>query len=588
MPEEARAPNDVEWRRLAERALGTSLDRLSHVTDDGLAIASLHPRSRRSGPLSWRASGAWSVAQRVDDPDAGRAHEAALEDLEGGADALTLVFAQSPFDRGFGIDTGALDATLADVDLDYIGLRLDAGAGTPAAVAALGALVETRRLTSAGLDVDCGFDPIGLEARTGVAGDAADGDGVLAAQDKAGFTGRPYLADGRPYHEAGASAGQELASVVATGVAYLRVLTAAGRSLDEARAAIGFLLTADADVFEGIAKFRALRRLWARIEAASGLDPLPIRLHAETSWRIMTRRDPWTNVMRATAGTVAAGLGGADRVTVLPFTLPLGLPDASARRLARNVQRVLIDEANLGMVDDPAAGSGGLDALTDALCEKAWTLFQDIEREGGIQVSLRSKALPSRIADTAAARARAVATLARGIIGTSRFPSLTAPAAQILATKPRRSPRPMSGALPAFRDAEPYEALRDRAEQMIVPPVVFLATLGTPAAFGTRAIEATNVFAAAGIATVGVPHARDDVGLIARFKESGTKVACLYGSDDAYAEQGHALVERLRGAGARRVLLAGRSAHVGVDAFIHDGCDALQVLDETLQTISET
>jgi methylmalonyl-CoA mutase len=579
------ASREAEWRRLAERAIGASADSLTHVTDDGLRIAPLHPRSVDKRPGPWRARQDWSVAQRVDDPKAERANAAALHDLDGGADALTLVFTQSPFARGFGIDPSSLDAALEGVDLDYIGLRLDAGAATPAAVAALGGLVEARRLTSAGLDVDCGFDPIGIEARTGASPSAADGAAVLAAHATVGFKGCPLLADGRPYHEAGASAGQELAAVIATGVAYLRLLEATGRTLDDARVAIGFLLAADSDVFEGIAKFRAMRRLWARIEAASSLDPRPIRLHAETSWRIMTRRDPWTNVMRATAGTVAAGLGGADHITVLPFTLPVGLPDEPARRLARNVQRVLLDEANLGMVDDPAAGSGGLEAVTDALCEKAWALFQDIEHEGGIQASLRAKALPARIAATAAGRARAIATLERGIIGTNRFPSLdTRPVAVLDA---QRSPADKSGILPVTRDAEPYEALRDAAERCAIPPNLFLATLGPPAAFGIRATYAANFFAAAGIKASINTEPMDESALITRFKDSGARVACLCGTDAAYAQHAVAWAALLRQAGAMRVLLVGQGEIPGIDAFIHDGCDALQVLGDTLETMAQ-
>ena len=192
----------------------------------------------------------------------------------------------------------------------------------------------------------------------------------------------------RAYHEAGASEAQELAAVLATGVAYLRALEAHGHSLERARDALSFLLVADADEFLTVAKLRALRRLWARVEQACGLEPKPIRLHAETAWRMTTRRDPWVNMLRTTVAAFSAGIGGADAITVLPFTAALGLPDAFARRIARNTQLILLDESNLARVADPAAGAGGFEALTDALCEKAWALFQEIEREGGILESL--------------------------------------------------------------------------------------------------------------------------------------------------------------------------------------------------------
>ena len=144
-------------------------------------------------------------------------------------------------------------------------------------------------------------------------------DTVRGLRD-AGFISRTVRVDTRPYHEAGSGEAQELAAALATGVAYMRALEAGGHALDSARDALSFLLVADAGEFLTIAKFRALRRLWARVEEACGLAPKPIDLQAETAWRMTTRRDPWVNLLRTTIATFSAGLGGADSVTVLPFT----------------------------------------------------------------------------------------------------------------------------------------------------------------------------------------------------------------------------------------------------------------------------
>src|ERR1700748_2147524 len=138
-------------------------------------------------------------------------------------------------------------------------------------------------------------------------------------------------------------------------------------------------LSADADQFLTVAKFRALRLLWARIEQACGLTPKPAFVTAETAWRMMTRRDPWVNMLRTTMAVFAAGLGGAASIMVLPFTAALGLPDRFARRMARNTQHILLDESNLARVTDPAAGSGVIEDMTEKLCQAAWTLFQEIE-----------------------------------------------------------------------------------------------------------------------------------------------------------------------------------------------------------------
>ena len=582
--------SEAAWRAKAEKTIGGSLDDLVARSIDGLDIEPLFPRRDADAPRPWRTTPAWAVAQRVDHPDAEAAGKHALAELEGGADALTLVFSGSPFSRGFGFAANCdLDLVLEGVELDLIGLRLDAGTDTLAATKALCALVESRTLTSAALRIDLGFDPIGLGARGGEPARFDELGEMLALSKGAGLAGRLLMADGRPWHEAGAGEALELAAILATGVAYLRKLEDAGFSLDAARDAVAVLLAIDADVFLGLAKVRAMRRLWARIETACSLETKPLRLHAETSWRMMTRRDPWTNVMRATAATFAAGLGGVDAITVLPFTLPLGLPDEPARRLARNVQRVLLDEANLAMVDDPAAGAGGFEALTDGLCERAWALFREIEAEGGIEVSFSAGKLQARCAQAAATRAGKVANLSAGIVGTSRFPSLRAPTSGVLDIAPHQARPDAESALPCRRDAAPFEALRDRADAIAetsARPTVFLAALGTPAAFGPRAIWASNFFAAAGLEAEPPREERDASALAERFAASGSRVACLCGTDTDYAGAAARVAQALRNRGAERVMLAGREgegwADIGIDAYIHEGCEALTILAVTL------
>ena len=134
---------------------------------------------------------------------------------------------------------------------------------------------------------------------------------------------------------------------------------------------IYFRLAADADEFLTIAKFRALRKLWARVEEACGLAPQPDYVAAETAWRMMTKRDPYVNMLRTTIAVAAAGLGGADAIAALPFTLAVGLPDRFARRIARNTQLILLEESNLASVADPAAGSGAIEDLTEQALRRA-------------------------------------------------------------------------------------------------------------------------------------------------------------------------------------------------------------------------
>ncbi|RVU14145.1 methylmalonyl-CoA mutase family protein [Methylobacterium oryzihabitans] len=592
------AATSEQWRGLVEGVLkGAEFDRrLVHRSRDGIRVEPLYPAAGPAPQPQRERAGPWRIAQRVDHPDPAEANALALADLDGGADALVLVMEGAPAARGFGLPgPAALESALDGVMLPLIGLRLDAGPGGVEAAQALVALAARRGDALPGLDLDLGLDPIAGLAATGALPASWPETGgrlarLLADLDEAGFSGRLVLADARPYHEAGATEAGELAAVLASAVAHLRALEAGGHALERARDAVGFLLVADADEFMTVAKFRALRRLWARVETACGLDPKPVRIQAETAWRTTTRRDPWVNMLRATSAAFSAGLGGADAVAVLPFTAAIGLPDAFARRCARNMQHVLLEEANLWRVADPAAGAGGFEALTDALCEQGWAQFQAIEREGGLVVSLESGALPARLAAARETRDRDLATRRQPITGTSEFPDLRESPVAVLRPAPE-APEPAAGALPSRRLAEPFERLRDasdlKAERTGSRPKVFLANLGPIAAFNTRATFARNAFEAGGIEAVTNDGFPDHAAMARAFAQAGTPLACLCSSDEIYAEQAVAAAASLREAGARTLYLAGRPGaleaalrEAGVSRDLYAGCDLLRLLEE--------
>ncbi|WP_336486738.1 methylmalonyl-CoA mutase subunit beta [Methylobacterium nigriterrae] len=599
------------WLGLVEGVLkGADFEkRLVSKTADGLRIEPLYePAEPVAQPM--RAPGPWRVSQRADHPDAANASALALADLEGGADALTLVFAGAPASRGFGLTAATaedLDAALRGVMLPLVSLRLDAGGRALEAANLVRNLAERRGEALGTLDLDLGIDPVGTLAATGSLGAvwseiAPKLAATLAEFDAAGFTGRALLADGRPYHEAGASEAAELGAVLATAVAYLRALEAGGHDLSRARDAIGVLLVADSDEFLTIAKFRAMRRLWAHVEAACGLEAKPLRLHAETAWRTMTRRDPFVNILRATMAACSAGLGGADSVTALPYTQALGLPDGFARRVARNSQIVLIEESSLAKVADPAAGAGGFESLTADLTRAAWDAFQAIEREGGIVASLSLGKLQRRVEDIRATRTRNVATRREALTGATEFPFLAEKPVTVLdveaATAP---PKPGFGsgqavacdALPSQRLAEPFEALRDASDaygqRTGSRPSVFLANLGPIAAFNARATFAANAFAAGGIEAPGNDGFLDLETLARAFRDSGATLACICSSDTIYGTQSIDAAKALAAAGAGTIYLAGKPSDLagplkeaGVHAFLHAGCDLLALLKEAM------
>jgi methylmalonyl-CoA mutase len=453
---------ELTWRRAAERVLkGADFDNvLRHQTVDGLIIEPLYPRRQGMAPIAGRSPGTrWQILQRVEHPDPVAANALALAELQGGAGGLTLVMADSPFARGFGLAGAALATILDGVHFNMVTLRLEAGEATPTLALGLGELAN--RHGEAAPDLHFGFDPLSLLASQGSLGTALANPrrsivDLARHLGETGHSGPAVAADSRVFHEAGATPVQDLAILVANGVFYLKALEAAGLPLKAARSRIEFVLAADADVFMTLARCRALRLLWAQVEDACGLVPAPLQLHVETSWRMLTRRNVWTNLLRATGGVFAAALGGADSISVLPVSCAHGLPDAFARRSARNAQHVLQEEANLYRIGDPAAGAGGFEALTDMLCLKAWALFREIERRGGALACLTSGWLQGQIAGNPQPDPI--------LVGTTKFVSAETEAPPVfdLAPRPWRRHGPAGLTAPALkrtRLAQAYEAM---------------------------------------------------------------------------------------------------------------------------------
>jgi len=603
-----------DWRKLVDGVLkGAPFEKLVGKTYDGLKIDPIYSRATNTGPIAGRAAAApWRILQRVDHPDARQANAQALHDLENGATGLEFEFAGGPGARGFGL-ADASKQTLAKV---CDGIHLDAGVmialnpviGRENAGETFADVVEARKIDPAKLDLHFNYQALSTVAVRGAAAAAwADYEKpfgkVVSGLIKRGFKGPFVLADGRPVHDAGGSDVQELAFTLAVALAYLRVLEAAGIDLDAARAAISFRLSADADQFLTLAKFRALRRLWARVEQACGLAPKPIFVNAQTAWRMLTQRDANVNMLRATMATFAAGLGGANAITVLPHTLALGLPDEFARRVARNTQLVLLEESNLAKVSDPAAGSGGIETLTSQLCEAAWALFQEIEKAGGVFPALQQGLIQNKVAATRVAREANVAKRRDVLTGASEFPNLHEADIAVLEVKPAAPAVPADATikfdpLAPIRLAEPFEALRDRSDAALkakgARPRIFLANLGTPAEFTARASFARSFFETGGIEAIDSEGFADAAALAKAFKASGAAMACVCSSDKVYADRAADAARALHGAGAKHIYLAGRPGDqeaalraAGIGEFVFAGGDALATLRDAYRRMEQ-
>jgi methylmalonyl-CoA mutase len=568
-----------QWQELVRGVLaksGASADQLTTTTYDGIRIAPLYTAADQTGftglpgvaPFVRGArpegniSTGWDVRTRHSGSDAAAINKAILTDLENGVTSLWLAVAPE-----------ALPAALDEVLLDLAPVVLD---GTEAAADAFLALTEQRGIPDSAVIGNLGFDPLGQAARTGSPADMSVAAVTRHAQRYPRL--RTMVVDALPYHEAGGSDAQELGASIATALAYLRALTEAGLSVEVAARQLEFRYALTADQFAGIAKLRAARRLWARVGEVLGVAT-PQRQHAVSSSVMLTRRDPWVNMLRGTIACFAAAIGGADAITVAPFDAAVGADTGFSRRVARNTQSILLDESHVAGVIDPAGGSWYLESRTDELARRAWDVFTELERGGGIEAELASGAFAQRLARTWDERTANIATRTDPITGVSEFPNLT--------EKPLdRAPLPErpTGGLPVHRYAEDYEELRDRSDAILAQtdarPTVFLATIGSIAAHTARSGFAGNLLQSGGIETPSAGATKTNDEIIAAYQTNGATIACICGTDRAYAEAAESLAAALKAAGATKVLLAGarNQEYPSVDEFLYRGCDALAVL----------
>ncbi len=515
------------------------------------------------GREAQRPETGWDIRPTFAGPDAKATAEAVLTDLENGATSVWLELGEG------GLEPGDLAAILEKVYVDLAPVVLSAPSDPVAAARALLAVLEERAVEPAP-GTNLGADPVGDRVRAGV-GDLETLVEVAGLARDAGVLG--VVVDATAVHDLGASDAQELGYSLAVGATYLRALTDAGWSVDDALATLEFRYAATDEQFPTIAKLRAARRLWSRVAELSEATPEAAgqRQHAVTSRPMMSKYDPWVNMLRTTVAAFAAGVGGADAVTVLPFDAALGAPDAFARRIARNTSSLLISESHVAKVADPAGGSYAVEKLTDDLARAAWAELGRIEEAGGILAALDDGSLQARIDAVVAVRDDQVAHRTRPLTGVSEFPHLGE-------TLPERTPLPAPDRVRRYGAA--FEALRD--EPAARP--VFLATMGTVAAHTARATFATNLFAAGGVAVeIAGPTDGADAVLAAY---DGQPVVCLAGTDAAYAEWGAPLVAALRDAGATHVILAGKPKGIEVDDSCAVGVDALTFLNRTREALA--
>ena len=576
-----------------ELTIEQALKRLRTSTVDGLTIEPLY--TDPTGPLGHPgvmpftrgttvrtgAMAAWDIRQLHEDPDADLSNREALADLERGGTSLWLRAGSDA------IAVADVARVLAGVKTEMAAVAISSSEDQVAAAKALAA-VWREAGTGAVARGNLGLDALAFAAITGEAPEL----GPQAEWVKAVLAELPGVraltVDVLPYDNAGAGDVDQLAFAVATGVEYLRALEEAGVAPADAFHQIEFRVSANADQFMTIARLRALRRLWARVGEVSGVSAADRGAvqHAVTSWRMVTRDDPWVNLLRGTIATFAAAVGGAESITCLPFDSAQGLPDEFSRRMARNTQLLAADESNIGRVGDPAGGSWYVESLTDQLAGKAWAEFQGLEAAGGMAAALASGQVADRIAATRGERAKRLASRKQPITGVSMFPMKDEPALQV---RPR--PARTAGGLVPVRDSQAFEVLRDRSSAAAEKPKVFLACLGARRDFGGREMFTSNVLLVAGIdfpeSEGGTPEE-----IAAEAAAAGAKMAILCSSAKVYAAQAMDVARALKAAGVESVFIAGRKAETGaedvdaaIDGEVFDGMDVVAFLESTLDRL---
>lgn len=540
-------------------------EKLTRKTLDGIAITPLGtPALVTDLQTAGRPdrAGEWDVRGYFADPAASGTKADIELDLNNGVTSVWLEVGPG------GVAATDLAAALDGVLLEVAPVILEADDPVAAAMA-FGDIASGFTLAEG---TNLGADPLGQLVRGELPGDI---DGVIdAVAGKATELGcLALVVDGTAVHDLGASDVQELGWSLAVGAAYLRSLVVAGYSVTEAAALIEFRYATTDEQFPSIAKLRAARRLWARVLELSGVEDVSRRQrqHAVTSRPMMSKYDPWVNMLRTCVASFSAGVGGADSVTVLPFDFHLGLADVFSRRIARNTSALLIHESHLAKVTDPAGGAFAIEKLTDDLAAAGWAEFGAIEAAGGAAAAVADGSVHARIAAVVAERDRQIALRKRPLTGLSEFPNLDE-------TLPERRPY-AAGHRSVTPWGHAFEALRDNP----VDEPVFLATLGTVAQHTARSTFASNLFAAGGV-RVEVAGPTDGVeSLIAA--NDGQPIVCLVGSDKAYAEWGAEAAAALRANGAEWIIIAGKPADYADDNCAM-GVDALDFLNRTREKLS--
>lgn len=633
-------PHDhKDWRNSVDALLkGADYNKtLVSRTVDGIEIEPLY-QQHQDAPYYGRASHAnntgddknhntpWSIQQTYNTGSLTDANEKILADLMDGTSSIELAISASTTTTSLECASVAeLETLLSGVHLDMINVSLTPGPQNPLTGALLLAYCYRQKIAAEKIHCGLNIDPLGTQATTGLSATKSLNELPQYANycDKQFPNISSVCVDSSVYHNAGCSEAQELAYLVATAVEYLRALQTL--DTDTAFKQMRFRVAIDNDYFLNISKLRAARELIAQVKKACGADNTPIVIDAFSSKRSLTSIDESVNILRTSTQAAAAMTGGADGFNCTAFNA-LSNTTEKAHRLARNTQHILIEESRLLDVNDPTRGSGYIEALTQSLCESAWTILQNIEASGGMQKAITTGLIEEQVLSAKALRTDAINIGKASMIGVTDFPNAdeilsvscsdqpatnnlpdaatpTADAASVSVTAligdlsegasaldylPACQAEKTSTPLESYRDAHTFEQLRRRSEQFKSahgkPPAVTLVTIGSGDDYAARVGFCKNFFAVAGIKT-SVVSATD-------IPTTNNDLLVICGSDDKYMDDGFDSCNNLN---AKALWIAGNNPKVldkleplNIGESIHLRSDKVSLLNKALQILESS
>ncbi len=634
-----------EWLSSVKKVLkDKEFEILNTDTLEQIKIEPLYADNLKTNPIIGRKQGTpWHIVQRVDSGSVNSINQELKLAILGGCNYFDLVLPDAPVAYSRGIQLSRIDdleQLLTGIDITELVIRITGGLDTLPLTAAilhyadkLGTQIDNLSIEQS---IDLTLNKFGCVNRD---------EALLRMQYLCGQWNsleeksncNKYLAvDARIWHNAGANNVVELALCTSQFVETLRLSEnkeiGPNRIIDN----ITVALAAGVNQFANIAKFRSIRILLNSVLEHCKINPIPIPIHAESSWRMMSIHDPWVNLLRTTIACFSAGIGGADSIAILPYSYVLG-NNSLANRLTRNTQRILLEESNLAVVSDPAAGSGIIEELTQQYCDQAWEMFQKIEQIGGLFEANKAGFIHEVIKINEQHRSEDIETAHLKITGVNSFPNISEVSPEIeeisapiegeldsnfqnvsensndwyakIAEKTAET-----GIIPANFEAfevptterqitlsrlsQPFEELRLRAEQLTSKgqkPEIFIAGLGSPAQFTKSITFAKSFFESAGIASTGNHITQSPTELIDVIKMSKSSFICLGSNKEGFDEFGPELAKALREIAINKIYIVGQHSKLLESLFnfvnlefIYQGCNMITILNNALESIDQS